>query len=256
MKYFLISNSNQNVNLSEKVFQSFQHTKDFVNQSVNSVTKSVQQTGESLQKTANQATTQAIDTVSATFGQAKVSVEQTLQSAQQVKSTTSVAVQTAVSTSISHWIEQHPTILRLIQILGWAVNHPIISLVILLFTLAIAWNLIKIIGRFIESTSLALLLVPFKFLKFCFSGVIKLGEWIAKQLTNSQKTDDVLPLSSTISEQIQEDKHQRLVEISTRLEEIQQEQNQLLQEAAEILAGEKIVMKTGLIHYLGEDYAP
>lgn len=248
-----ISHLEKNINLPERVFQHFQHTKDFVNQNVNSLTKGAQQVGESWKETATQATSQAVDTVT-TFGQAKASLEQTLQSAEQVKSTTSAAVQTAISSSVGDWFEQHPTLGRLVQILGWAVNHPIISLVILLFAVAILWSLIKAIGRIIESASLSLLQVPLKllkaFVKISFLSFTKVSSLAVKQLTDTKTSNNIPTLLPVVSQQIHKDKQQRLVDISTRLEEIQKEQNQLLQEAAAILGSEKIDMEVRFKDYV------
>jgi hypothetical protein len=238
-----MASPDKNINLSEKVFQHFQQTKDFVNQNVSSLTQSAQQIREYWKQTATQATSQTVDTVTTNFGQAKASLEQTLQSAEQVKNTTSAAVQTAISSSVVDWFEQHPTLMRLVQILGWAVNHPIISLVILLFALAIVWSLIKAIGRIIESASLSLLQVPLKllqaFVKISFLSFTKVSSLAVKQLNDTKTSDNIPTLLPVVSPQIHKDKQQRLVEISTRLEEIQKEQNQLLQEAAAILASEK-----------------
>ncbi|NMG20589.1 hypothetical protein [Brasilonema bromeliae] len=239
--------------LCKNISLGFQQTKDFLNQSVNSFTTSAQQIGESWQERASQATHRTVDTVTTTLEQAKASVEQTLQSADKVKNTTSVAVQTAISSAMSHWFEQHPTLLRLVQILGWAANHPIISLVILVFALAVIWSLIKAIGRIVESASLSVLQVPLKLLqavaKFSFVSFTKVGSLVFKQLTDTKTTDSIPTVLPTISP-IHKDNQQRLVEISTRLEEIQQEQNQLLQEAAELLASEKIDREAQMQHYI------
>lgn len=234
----------------------FQQTKDFVNQSVNSLTKSAQQIGQSWQETTYQATNRTVDTVTTTLEQAKASVEQTFQSADKVKNTTSVAIQTAISSAMSDWFEQHPTLLRIVHILGWAANHPIISLVILVFALAIIWSLIKAIGRIVESASLSVLQVPLKLLqalaKFSFVSFTKVGNLVFKQLTDTKTTgNSVSNLLPKFSPQIHKEKQQRLVEISTRLKEIQQEQNQLLQEAAELLASEKIDREAQMQHYSG-----
>ena len=249
-----ISYLDKNINLSEKVFQHFQQTKDLVNQNVNSLTQSAQQIGESWKQTATQATSQAVDRVTTNFGQAKASLEQTLQSAEQVKSTTSAAVQTAISSSVGDWFEQHPTLMRLVQILGWAVNHPIISLVILVFALAIVWSLIKAIGRIIESASLSLLQVPLKLLqglvKISFLSFTKVSSLAVKQLNDTKTSDNIPTLLPVVSPQIYKDKQQRLVDISTRLEEIQKEQNQLLQEAAAIVASEKTDLEVGFKQYV------
>jgi len=237
----------QNINLPDGVFQRFQQAKDFVNEKVNSLTESAQQVGESLQNTATQTTDQARDRVTTTLGQAKASVEGTLQTAEQIKSTTTSAVQTAITSSVNDWFTEHPAIFRLVQILGWAANHPIISLVVLLFALAIFWSIIKAIGRLIESASLSILRVPLKFLqaviKFSFLSFTKVGGLAVKQLTVAKTTDNILALPPATSQSIHQDKQQRLAVISSRLEEIQKEQNLLLQEAAELLASDKINIK-------------
>ena len=237
----------QNMNLPDGVFQRFQQAKDLINQRVNSLTESAQQIGDSLQETATQASDKAVDRVTTTLGQAKASVEGTLQTAEQIKSTTTSAVQTAIASSVNDWFTEHPPIFRLVQILGWAANHPIISLVVLLFALAIFWSIIKAIGRLIESASLSILRVPLKLLqsviKFSFLSFTKVSSLAVKQLTIAKTTDEILALPPATSEPIHQDKQQRLAEISHRLESIQQEQNLLLQEAAELLASDTIEIK-------------
>ncbi|NMG08020.1 hypothetical protein [Brasilonema sp. UFV-L1] len=145
---------------------------------------------------------------------------------------------------MDNWFARHRILLQLVQILGWAVNHPLISVVILLFALAVVWSLIKAISRIIESTSLSLLQVPFKLLQALVRVIFVSSKtsWglVVKQLIDTKTADDMTTVPPSIYPQIHKDKQQRLVEISTRLEEIQKEQNYLLQEAAEILASEKV----------------
>lgn len=237
----------KDINLHNEVIQRFHGAKNFVNQSVNSLSESAQQVRESWKETATQATDQAVNAVTTTLGQAKASVEQTLQSAEQIKSTTSAAVQTAIDSSVSNWFEQHPAVFQLVQILGWAANHPIISLVILVFAVAILWNIIKAIARLVERASLSLLQVPFKllqaFVKVSFRAFTQFGNLAVKKLKGGKKTAIILALPPATSQQIHQDKQQRLAEISYRLEEIQKEQNLLLQEAAELLASDTIDIK-------------
>lgn len=251
---FVIIQAAKNVSLPEEVTQRFQQTKDLVNQSVNSLTQSAQQIGESWKATATQTSGEALDKITTTFGQAKLSLEQTVQATEKLKDTTSVAVQTAISSSINDWFQQHPILLRLVQILGWASNHPIISLVIFIFALAIIWSLIRAIGRLIESTSLSLLQIPLKLLqavlKLGFVSLTKVSRLTVKQPTNAQTSDTTPSLPPPLSPAVDKDKQQRLVEISTRLEEIQKEQNELLQEAATILASEKAEIKSHSKHYI------
>ena len=253
--------------LPERVFQGFQQAKDFFTD--NPLTESAQQVQRSLAQTAGQAVNiltgladQAVDNAAAIAKQAKLtttaqqakasfgenieqtkdSLEQTLQTASQLKRTTSEAIQTAISSSISDWLQAHPIALRLVHLLLWATNHPILSLVLLLFIVVIAWSLIRALGRLIETVGWSILRTPFKLSQILigvgFKPLHKFGDLAVKRLV-SVKTTETLALQNSSSEPLQTDKQQRLAEISTRLEAISQEQNELLQEVAAILTSNK-----------------
>lgn len=227
------------MNLPERVFQSFNQAKTFL-QSTTQQTKSLVANAEQAVNTITTATNKAVDTVNAA---AKNSLEQTLQKADQVSNFTSNAMQTAISNSVSEWLQAHPAILRLMQLLIWATNHPVVSIVIFIFVVAIAWSLIKAIARLFEQVSLSLLQAPLKLVQFLLAFSAKfLGKFSGlatnKPIIDNNTETTVLQLSS--SNLVYQDKLQRIVEISTRLEVIQTEQNDLLQEVAAILASEKI----------------
>ncbi len=223
-----MQNLSLDINLLTQIFPHFGQAKDFVNQSVDSLTKSAQQVKESWQQTAT-----------TTFEQAKSSLEQSWQTADQIKNTTSKAVESAIASSMNDWITQHPAIFRIMQVLTWGSNHPIISLVILLLVIAIASSIIKAIIRLIETASWSILQVPFKLL-FAF---IKIGNITIKKLISHQTVNNLPALPPATSQAIYKDKQQRLTEITLRLEEIQFEQKQLLQEATELLATDAIEIK-------------
>ena len=208
------------ISLPEGVFGGFEQAKDFLKETTQQIRESLAATGENA---ANIITT---------------ATEQTVQKADRLSGATSNAIQTAISDSVSEWLQANPVIFRLVQMLLWATNHPIVSLIILLFTVAIAWSLIKALGRLIEMTGWSLLQAPFKL------GQVLLGV-SAKSLGKFgglavNKAGGVGEAGGAISGAGgAEDKQQRLAEISTRLETIQKEQNQLLREAASILASNK-----------------
>jgi hypothetical protein len=218
------------IHLPNGVLERWQNVKTFVGGSVNSLSNSAQQVGESL----NTTTDRAIDQITTTL-------EQSWQTAEQFKSTTSGAVKTVLASSASDWLTQHPIFFRLVQILGWGANHPIISVVILLFGLALLWSIIKAIVRLIETASWSILQVPIKLLQalieVSFLSSIKAGSFAVQQITGAKKTDNLAVL---LPENFQPNKQQRLAEISHRLEAIQKEQNELLQEAADLIASDTI----------------
>ncbi|MBN3882619.1 MAG: hypothetical protein V7K64_18050 [Nostoc sp.] len=228
------------VHLPNEVLQRWQNMKDFVGGSVNSLSNSAQQAGESL----NTRTDRAIDRVT-------TSLEQTWQTAEQFKSTTSGAVKGAIASSTSDWLTQHPILFRLVQILSWGANHPIISIIILLFALALLWSIIKAIVRLIETASWSILKVPLKLLqaliKVSFQSLTKVGSLTVQRITGAKKTDNLPVL---LPENFQQSKQQRLIEISSRLEAIQKEQNELLQEAADLIAADTIDIEISKIKQL------
>ncbi|MEH2226203.1 hypothetical protein [Nostoc sp.] len=233
-----------NIHLSNGVLQRLQNVKDFVGGSVNSLSNSAQQAGESLKTTATTTTDKAIDTVT-------TSLEQTWQTAEQFKNTTSGAVKDAMASSASDWLTQHPIFFRLVQILGWAANHPIISVVILLFALALIWSIIKAIVRLIETASWSILKVPLKLLqtliKVSFLSLTKVGSFAVQRMTATETIDN---LPALLPEDSQPTKQQRLAEISYRLEAIQKEQHELLQEAADLIAADTIDIEVSKIKQL------
>jgi hypothetical protein len=228
------------ISLPEGVFGSFDRAKDFLKETTQQSKESLAATAEKAVNTITTVTDKAVDTVSVT---AKGSLEQTLQKADQLSSAMSNAMQTAIASSVNDWLQAHPTILQLVQLLIWATNHPIVSLIVLLFTIAIAWSLIKVIARLFEQASLSLLQAPFKLIQFLIAASAKslgkAGSLATKQLSIAN-TAEYRVLQHSSSTTVYQDKQQRLAEISTRLEAIQKEQNELLQEVAEILASDKI----------------
>lgn len=231
-------NSVIEIDLPKEVFQGFHKAKD-----------SLTEAAHTLKETTNTLTSDSVKTITATAKQAKTSfgetIEQTKGSLEQTLQTTgsktSEAIQTAIGSSVSDWLQAHPYVFRLVQLLLWATNHPIVSLVIFLFVVAIAWSTIKAIGRLIETAATSLLQVPFKLSQVLIGiGFQSLGKLsgTVKQLAGANNAH-APTLQDSSSEIIHKDKQQRLAEISTRLEAIQNEQNQLLQEAAALLTSDE-----------------
>jgi hypothetical protein len=121
-------------------------------------------------------------------------------------------------------------------------DHPIISVVIVLFAIALIWQLIKLLGYLIEIGVRSLMQAPIKLLHFLLGIGAKslnaVGDLALKPLAGNKKTVPALPPAS--SQPVLPDKKQRLAEISSRLEVLQKEQNELLQEVAAIMASDKI----------------
>lgn len=149
--------------------------------------------------------------------------------------------QSAIAISASDWLQDHPTVFRLLQILVWMTNHPIIGVVILLFVIAIAWNLVKAIGRLIDMIGRSILQAPIKVIQLLFGvGAKSIGtvSGLAVKPFLGTKPEELPALPPASAEPIQQDRQQRLAEISSRLDAIQKEQHELLQEVATLLTTE------------------
>ena len=214
--------------------------KDLLTSSADSIEQKTQQAKATLLENADK----AIDRVNAITSGAQVSivgnVEKTKDSFGQIKNTTSDAVQTAISSSLSDWLVEHPAVLRVVQLLAWGTNHPILSLVILLFAIAIAFSLIKAIGSIFEKAWLSILQAPLKLGQFLIifssQSLGKFGSLMINPLIANKNAElSIIPSNLQSNFEFTQKTKQRLLEISNRLEEIQNEQNELLKEATAIL---------------------
>lgn len=182
---------------------------------------------------------EAADTLKETTEKA----QETLQITENISSKTSDAIQTAIASSSSQWLQDHQPVLHLVQLLIWATDHPIVSIITLVFALTITWILIKAIGRLIETATLSLLQAPLKLSQILLGVSAKslsnFGGLVAKQFVGAKNTESLI-LQDSIFQPIHQNKQQRLTEISIRLEAIQKEQNELLQEAMAIIVSEQI----------------
>jgi hypothetical protein len=149
----------------------------------------------------------------------------------------------AAAKDVIEWLDTNPGFFRLLQIVLWGTNHPIWGLIILLVILALLWNLFKGFSYLVAIVARELMQAPMKLLRLFWGASAKSMQQVSnlalKQLTGKKNTE--LPaLPPAKSQLVQMDKQQRLTEIASRLEEIQKEQNQLLQEVSTILDTDKI----------------
>lgn len=148
------------------------------------------------------------------------------------------SIQRAINSSIDQWLQAHPNLFRLVKMLLLASEHPIISIVIAIIVLAIALSLIKALGRLMEIVGLSIFKTPFKLLQllfgFSFISIWKLGRLVSSNLGFSNNPElSKLVNNDVVS--IEQDKQKRLIAISIRLEALQKEQNELLQEVTTLL---------------------
>ncbi|HEY9299742.1 MAG TPA: hypothetical protein VIQ31_25945, partial [Phormidium sp.] len=147
------------------------------------------------------------------------------------------------SYDVIHWLDTNPGVFRLLQLVLWGTEHPIWGLIILLIILALLWNLFKGFSYLVAILSRELMQAPMKLMRFFWGvstkSIQQASNLALKQLTG-KKNPELLALPPAKSQPVQIDKQQRLVEISSRLEEIQKEQIELLQEVSVLLGVDKV----------------
>ncbi|PPS40373.1 hypothetical protein [Chroococcidiopsis sp. TS-821] len=155
------------------------------------------------------------------------------------KAIKAVDIQSAIASTVSDWLQDHPTILRLAEIFIWGIEHPIISLIVLLFVVAISWSLIKAIGRLIDRLVTSLWQAPLKLLQVGTISIFHTLHNLGRLMLNKPTEQLTLQQSSLVVK----DKYQQLTEISTKLEALHQEQNELLKALMELLSDEKVLFR-------------
>ena len=124
------------------------------------------------------------------------------------------SISDTVGIRFSNWLSQHPLI-------AWLLNHPLIALVISLITAILVVRLVLTIYRAIASLIdrmwLAILRSPFTVLKFLFG-------W--------EKKPEIIPNNTTVTNYEVTNDADKLQEIMTRLDLIQQQQQDIIRELA------------------------
>lgn len=149
----------------------------------------------------------------------------------QLQQASADAMANAVASSTHDWLQAHPVALRSINLIFWAIDRPIISACLILIAIAIAISIIKAINRLLEIAGLSLLKAPFQLSQSLLKLSWQSGSAIVNRKNSSQLAEPPAMLVAV--------EQQRVKEISIRLNELQQEHNQLLQELIAICDSEQ-----------------
>lgn len=244
---------NSTTQTTSKVVETFTVTADRAKVSLSQTASKVVDTVTQAKDSFAQTTVNTVDTVNTTTDQAINTITETaLQAGDSLKASTdrlsyaaSTTVENAISTFINRqldavkvWIDAHPTISWITKALLWGMNHPIISLVIIVLVIFIAWQLFKAVGGFLEKGFLFILLAPFKLVYFFFKALFVTFTNSGNKTNIKQDEGNSLALKIVPHAPISLAQQERLATIMTRLEAISQEQNDLLQEVRALLTSE------------------
>lgn len=184
----------------------------------------IAETTEKLTDTTTNLTNQTVETITGV-------TENITQTGENLSSSLAVKVQNTITPPISQWINSHPFAI-------WLLNHPLITLGIGLLVIFMLLGFLQIVSNFAKAVCLFILTSPFKILKSIWSLLNKSESLetrltVHKNLSSNNYSSSNLTLRDYSSRRI--DNENRLINILIRLEEMKAEQNQLLQEATEII---------------------
>jgi cell shape-determining protein MreC len=115
--------------------------------------------------------------------------------------------------SVQAWLATHPVI-------AWIMSHPLWAIALFFIALLLSWGLLGAIARLIQQAWFLILRAPLKLLQWIFNNLFKA---FPRRSLNAEEP--------TVLEQ----REQRLLETLNRLEALQQEQEELMQEVKAIL---------------------
>jgi hypothetical protein len=122
--------------------------------------------------------------------------------------------------SVQEWMVTHPVI-------AWAMNHPLWAIALFFIVLLLCWGLLGAIARLVQQAWLMILQAPLKLLRWLFTGLFN-AFFIRRLKADGRALKAEEPL-------VFEQREQRLLETLNRLEALQQEQEELMQEVKTIL---------------------
>lgn len=229
-----------NIDLPDGVSQGFQKIRGFLiettGKAANAIAETTHQAVDTVTNTAEQASNSLLETTAG----ASHRLEDTIQSAERLNVAATESVQGVMNSfirewvdSIKVWIDSHPVAFWVVQGLLWGIDHPILALVVVLLLVFILQRLLKALSYLVERALVSLLQAPFKFGRF----LLRSSTGLLGRLRGKEATSELEALSSELT---QTNQTERLATILTRLEVIRQEQDQLLQEVAAIVASTKL----------------
>lgn len=150
------------------------------------------------------------------------------------------SIQNAIAAMVQDWLTDHP-------MLGWCVTHPIWAIALFLLFIFSAWGLLGAIAQLVKTLWIELLRTPLRLVRWVGVRLLKLFKRIPKEmpqpsaLPNTQllRSQEIDPPTSTLNEPElaarKNGQSAQLSEVVVRLEQLQREQTQLLQDVRAIL---------------------
>ncbi|MFM6153997.1 MAG: hypothetical protein ACKPE3_13540, partial [Sphaerospermopsis kisseleviana] len=177
-------------------------------------------------------------------------VDSFIESAKQAGNLTnsvSKAMENAINNFFNHqwdtmttWIDNHPTISWIMKLLTLAVNHPVITAFMIFLVIYIIWKIFQLFSKILDQGLLFTLKTPLKLIYAMFSfGFKKISKLLFSVLKIRKSEDNSLMLNNAIADNISLDTKQEITKLLMRLEAVRKEENEILENLTALLAENK-----------------
>lgn len=232
-----------NQSLTETVKGVATTVSDSTGKVVNKITETVTQAKDNFTTT----TSSVIDNVNEVKNQAVDSITETAKQAGNLTNSVSSAMESAIDNFFNHqwdamttWINNHPTLSWIMKLLTLAVNHPVITAFMIFLGIYIIWKIFQLFSKILDQGLLFTLKTPLKLIYAMFSfGFKNISKLLFSGLKISKSEDNSLILNNAIADNISLDTKQEITKLLMRLEAVRKEENEILENLTALLANPK-----------------
>ncbi|BAZ78941.1 hypothetical protein PN497_08175 [Sphaerospermopsis kisseleviana CS-549] len=232
---------------SQSLTETFQGATNTVSNSTGKVINKITETATQAKDALTTTTSSVIDNVNQVKNHAVDSFTESAKQAGNLTNSVSSAIENAINNFFNHqwdtmttWIDNHPTISWIMKLLTLAVNHPVITAFMIFLGIYIIWKIFQLFSKILDQGLLFTLKTPLKLIYAMFSfGFKNISKLLFSGFKFKKSEDNSLILNNAIADNISLDTKQEITKLLMRLEAVRKEENEILENLTALLADNK-----------------
>lgn len=232
---------------SQSLTETFQGATNTVSNSTGKVINKITETTNQAKDAFTTTTSSVIDNVNQVKNHAVDSFIESAKQAGNLTNSVSKAMENAINNFFNHqwdtmttWIDNHPTISWIMKLLTLAVNHPVITAFMIFLGIYIIWKIFQLFSKILDQGLLFTLKTPLKLIYAMFSfGFKNISKLLFSGFKFKKSEDNSLILNNAIADNISLDTKQEITKLLMRLEAVRKEENEILENLTALLADNK-----------------
>lgn len=232
---------------SQSLTETFQGATNTVSNSTGKVINKITETTNQAKDAFTTTTSSVIDNVNQVKNHAVDSFTESAKQAGNLTNSVSSAIENAINNFFNHqwdtittWIDNHPTLSWIMKLLTLAVNHPVITAFMIFLGIYIIWKIFQLFSKILDQGLLFTLKTPLKLIYAMFSfGFKNISKLLFSGFKFKKSEDNSLILNNAIADNISLDTKQEITKLLMRLEAVRKEENEILENLTALLADNK-----------------